>query len=102
MPSAASLLPSACDSVSQLPKVFSGTKVIEFSSERHSLFEVSEQVSLFGRALDQQKDCIALMNGDEVSAEVMPHANLANGRAIVTLNSSHNGKVRINYIVVLG
>lgn len=65
------------------------------------MFEVSEQVSLFGRALDDNKDCIALMNGDEVAAGVTPHACMSNGRVIVTLDSSHKGKARINYIVVL-
>lgn len=89
------------DSVSQV-KVFSGSRVITFSSERHSLFEVSEQRSLFGRALDAARDYVGVMNGDGSTIEFVPHAFIANGRVIIVLDRGVYEAVRINYVVVLG
>lgn len=90
------------DSVSPV-KTYTGTQVISFSSERHVLFEVSEQIALFGRALDKEKgDFIGVMNGDEAASAVKPTATLRDGRAIVVLDQQLTGPVRINYVVVLG
>ena len=89
------------DSVSRV-KVFSGSRVITFSSERHSLFEVSEQLSLFGRTLDAARDYVGVMNGDGSKIEFVPHAHITNGRVIIVLNCGVYEAVRINYVVVLG
>ena len=83
-------------------KVFSGSKVITFSAERHPLFEVSEQQSLFGRALDETRDYVGVMNGDGSVSEFIPHVHITNGRAILVLNQAMYQAVRINYVVVLG
>lgn len=82
--------------------MFSGSKVITFSAERHPLFEVSEQQSLFGRALDVTRDYVAVMNGDGSVSEFIPHVHITNGRAIIVLNTAMYQAVRINYVVVLG
>lgn len=89
------------DSVSRA-KVFSGSKVITFSAERHPLFEVDEQQSLFGRALDVTRDYVGVMNGDGSVSEFIPHVHITNGRAILVLNCAMYQAVRINYVVVLG
>ena len=90
------------DSVSPV-KTYTGTKVISFSSERHVLFEVNEQIALFGRALDKEKgDFIGVMNGDEAAVDVKPTATLRDGRAIVVLDRQLTGPARINYAAVLG
>ena len=89
------------DSVSRA-KVFSGSKVITFSAERHPLFEVDEQQRLFGRALDATRDYVGVMNGDGSVSEFIPHVHITNGRAILVLNSAMYQAVRINYVVVLG
>lgn len=89
------------DSVSRV-KVFSGSKVITFSAERHQLFEVDEQQRLFGRALDATRDYVGVMNGDGSVSEFIPHVHITNGRAILVLNCAMYQAVRINYVVVLG
>lgn len=89
------------DSVSRA-KVFSGSKVITFSAERHPLFEVDEQQRLFGRALDATRDYVGVMNGDGSVSEFIPHVHITNGRAILVLNCAMYQSVRINYVVVLG
>ena len=89
------------DSVSRA-NVFSGSKVITFSSERHALFEVDEQQRLFGRALDAARDYVGVMNGDGSVSEFIPHVHITNGRAILVLNGAMHCAVRINYVVVLG
>ena len=89
------------DSVSRA-KVFSGSKVITFSAERHPLFEVDEQQRLFGRALDATRDYVGVMNGDGSVSEFIPHVHITNGRAILVLNCAMYQAVRINYVVVLG
>lgn len=83
-------------------KVFSGSRVITFSSERHALFEVSEQQSLFGRALDAARDYVGVMNGDASTIDFIPSVNIANGRVIIVLDRGVYEAVRINYVVVLG
>ena len=89
------------DSVSRA-NVFSGSKVITFSAERHPLFEVDEQQRLFGRALDAARDYVGVMNGDGSVSEFIPHVHITNGRAILVLNGAMHCAVRINYVVVLG
>ena len=89
------------DSVSRA-NVFSGSKVITFSAERHPLFEVDEQQRLFGRALDATRDYVGVMNGDGSVSEFIPHVHITNGRAILVLNCAMYQAVRINYVVVLG
>ena len=81
--------------------MFSGSRVITFSSERHVLFEAGEQVDLFGRQIDAARDFIGVMNGDGNVAEVKPNVHITKGRAIVVLNQGFYGALRINYVVVL-
>lgn len=89
------------DSVSRA-KVFSGSKVITFSAERHPLFEVDEQQRLFGRTLDATRDYVGVMNGDGSVSEFVPHVHITNGRAILVIDRAMYQAVRINYVVVLG
>lgn len=89
------------DSVSRA-KVFSGSKVITFSAERHPLFEVDEQQRLFGRALDATRDYVGVMNGEGSVSEFVPHVHITNGRAILVIDRAMYQAVRINYVVVLG
>lgn len=94
-------LATLMDSVSRA-KVFSGSKIITFNSERQPLFEVDEQRRLFGRALDVTRDYVGVMNGDGAVIEFFPHVHITNGRAIIVLNQAIYCAVRINYVVVLG
>ena len=88
------------DSVSQAT-VFSGTRVITFSSERHALFEIDEQIELFGRRIDANRDFVGVMNGDGTVSEANPRVHMLNGRAIVVLDRGLYAALRINSVVVL-
>lgn len=107
LPSVASLK-SLGDSVSRVQqRIFTGTKVVNFGNTGETgteLFSVTEQRSLFGRVLTNN-DFVGVMNGDaETDGSHIDCASrfLSDSTIYVAIGAKTTGRVRINYLVVLG
>lgn len=95
------------DSVSHVKqRIITGSKVLNFGSNKDAalLFSVDEQVSMFGRTLTSN-DFVGAMNGDPKTdaSHVEGTAHYIDGLDLyVVLDRNTTGRVRINYLVVLG
>lgn len=70
-----------------------------------SMFSSAELKSLIGRAWDPDRDCIAVMNGDDGSADVrVVNAEYypAGGGALAYIDRAFTGHVRVNFLIVAG
>ena len=92
------------DSVSQMRRVFSGSKVITLNNAGYGTFLTdSEYRSVVGRSFDQASDCVYAMNGDvdAVNAPVKGTSYVPSSKTIIfSLDSARSGKIRINYLIV--
>lgn len=100
------LLPMAdlWDSVSQMRRVFTGTKVIDMNGLAYAtVLSDSEYRSIVGRAFDQATDFAMTMNGDvdAANAPIKGTSYVPSTKSVIfSLDSARTGKVRINYVVV--
>lgn len=95
------------DSVSKcMPqcKIYTGSKVINVTQAWGTLFTKDEFISYFGRAFDNSRDSMSVMNGDGIAnnitvlgASYFPQ----DGKLMVALSGSGSGPFRVNYTVVL-
>lgn len=93
------------DSLSQRPRVFCGSKILQFGGgQLCDLFTDSEFRQKFGRAFDNGRDSVSVMNGDYGPYDQPVQAMYAESRpGIVTVWAprAHTGPCRVNYIVAL-
>lgn len=93
------------DSVSQRPRIFSGTTVVVFNGSTSDVWTSDRFVEKFGRQFDQARDAVVLMNGDYdtcpygVTAVYRPGAGAV---AAILTTSEYRGNCRLNYVVALG
>lgn len=98
------------DSISQMPTIIPGTKSFAAAATAAAqvLFTKSDFISLFGRAFDPDRDCIAVMNGSwhDFGHNVIGVAyNADDGDSIYVFFDTSVPKskwVRVNYTVFLG
>lgn len=92
------------DSVSHMPRLFTGTKVLNSADNSCALFSRDEFIRLFGRAFNQNTDVVMAMSGDGVNipVHVQGCTYLSNTGAIyVNFDRTWNKAIRINYAVAL-
>lgn len=92
------------DSVSHMPRLFTGTKVLNSNDDSCSLFSRDEFIKLFGRAFNQNTDVVMAMSGDGVGIPVHVEGctYLGNTGAIfVNFDRKWDKAIRINYAVAL-
>lgn len=92
------------DSVSHMPRLFTGTKVLNCNDDSCSLFSRDEFIKLFGRAFNQNTDVVMAMSGDGVGIPVHVEGctYLGNTGAIfVNFDRKWDKAIRINYAVAL-
>lgn len=92
------------DSVSRIPRLSTGTKVLHSRDSSSVLFSRDEFKNLFGRAFDPNTDAVFVMNGDGVDIPV--HVDGCtylrdSGAIYVTFGAVWTGAIRINYMVAL-
>lgn len=92
------------DSVSHMPRLFTGTKVLNSSDDSCVLFSRDEFPRLFGRAFNQDTDVVMAMNGDGVGIPV--HVGGCTyisdtGTIYVNFDRKWDKAIRINYAVAL-
>ena len=92
------------DSVSRIPRLFTGSKVLRSSDSSCILFSREEFRKLFGRDFDRNADVVLAMSGD--SKNIPVHVDgcqyLGDSGAIyVTFDRSWYQEIRINYLVAL-
>lgn len=92
------------DSVSHMPRLFTGTKVVNSADDSCILFSRDEFVKLFGRAFNRDTDVVTVMNGDGVGIPVHVEGctYLSNTGAIyANFDRKWDKAIRINYAVAL-
>ena len=92
------------DSVSHMPRLFTGTKVLNSTDDSCALFSRDEFLRLFGRAFNRDTDVVMVMNGDGVGIQVHVEGctYLSNTGAIfVNFDRKWDKAIRINYAVAL-
>lgn len=92
------------DSVSHMPQLFTGTKVLNSEDDSCALFSRDEFIRLFGRAFNQNTDVVMVMSGDGVGIPVHVEGctYLSNTGAIyVNFDRKWDKAIRINYAVAL-
>lgn len=92
------------DSVSRMPLLFTGSKVLQSSDDSCILFYREEFRKLFGRDFDYTTDAVFAMNGDGKGIPV--HVDgctymTDSGVIYATLDRVWNKSIRINYMVAL-
>lgn len=92
------------DSVSRIPRLFTGSKVLLSSDSSCILFSREEFRKLFGRNFDRNTDVVLAMSGDGENIPVhVDGCQYLGGSGViyVTFDRSWNREIRINYLVVL-
>lgn len=92
------------DSVSHMPRMFTGTKVLNSNDDSCALFSRDEFIKLFGRAFNQNTDVVMVMSGDGagIPVHVEGCTYLGNTGAIfVNFDRKWDKAIRINYAVAL-
>lgn len=92
------------DSVSHMPRLFTGTKVLNSADDSCALFSRDEFIRLFGRAFNRDTDVVMVMSGDGdgIPVHVEGCTYLSNTGAIfVNFDRKWDRAIRINYAVAL-
>lgn len=92
------------NSVSHMPRLFTGTKVLNSADDSCVLFSRDEFLRLFGRAFNRDTDVVMAMSGDGVGIPVHVEGctYLNNTGAIyVNFDRKWDKAIRINYAVAL-
>lgn len=92
------------DSVSHMPRLFTGTKVLNSSDDSCALFSSDEFPRLFGRAFNRDTDVVMAMNGDGVGIPVHVEGctYISNtGTIYVNFDRKWDKAIRISYAVAL-
>lgn len=92
------------NSVSNMPRLFTGTKVLNSADDSCVLFSRDEFIRLFGRDFKQSTDVVMAMSGDGVGIPVHVEGctYLPNTGAIyVNFDRKWDKTIRINYAVAL-
>lgn len=92
------------DSVSNMPRLFTGSKVLRCSDDSCLLFSRDEFLKLFGRAFNRDKDVVMAMNGDGVVIPVHVEGCTYlsdTGDMYVNFDRKWDKAIRINYVVAL-
>ncbi|UVX33598.1 MAG: hypothetical protein [Bacteriophage sp.] len=92
------------DSVSHMPRLFTGSKVLSSADDSCVLFSRDEFLRLFGRAFNRDTDVVMAMNGDGIGIPVHVEGctYLSNTGAIyANFDRKWDKAIRINYAVAL-
>lgn len=92
------------DSVSHMPRLFTGTKVLNSADDSCVLFSRDEFLRLFGRAFNPDTDVVMVMNGDGVGIPVHVEGCTClrnTGDIYVNFDRKWDKAIRINYAVAL-
>ena len=93
------------DSVSQAPRVYTGTTIVSFNGPTTDVWDNDEFSERFGRPFSVSHDVVVFMNGDyDTCPDCVSSAYRTASRAIAAtlLAGDYRGSFRLNYIVVLG
>lgn len=87
-----------------MPRLITGTKVLNSRDSSCVLFSRNEFQKLFGRGFDQETDVVLAMNGDGLNIPV--HVDGCQyfgdtGDIYVTFDRAWHNAIRINYAVAL-
>lgn len=92
------------NSVSHMPRLFTGTKVLNSADDSCVLFSRDEFLRLFGRAFNRDTDVVMAMSGDgfgiPVHVEGCTYLNNT-GAIYVNFDRKWDKAIRINYAVAL-
>lgn len=92
------------DSVSRMPRLVTGTKVLTSADNFCALFSRDEFIGLFGRAFNRNTDVVMAMSGDgdNIPVHVQGCTYIDNtGVIYVNFDRTWNREIRINYAVAL-
>lgn len=92
------------NSVSRIPRLFTGSKVLHSGDSSSVLFSRNEFKNLFGRNFNQNTDAVFVMNGDGIGIPVHVDGCVYfgdSGTIYATFGDVWNGDIRINYLVAL-
>lgn len=93
------------DSVSRIPQLFTGTKVLHSRDSSSVLFSRDEFKNMFGRNFNPSTDAVFVMNGDGIGIPVHVDGCIYfrdSGTIYATFGAVWTGDIRINYMVALG
>lgn len=93
------------DSVSRAPRVFVGSKIVNFNNATYTtLWDKAGFEREFGRSFDNSRDSVYAMNGDASQDFLVSGVNFypSDWLLVVAISGTHTGPFRVNYIVVLG
>jgi len=87
----------------KMPKIFTGSKVLTASDNSARMWTGSQFANDFGRAFDNSKDFVGVMNADGGSSGAhCQDCTLLGINLYATFDQVVNGLIRVNYIVALG
>lgn len=92
------------DSVSRMPRLFIGSKVLRSSDSSCILFSREDFKKLFGRDFDKNTDAVVAMNGDGIKVPVHVDGCVYfedTGSIYATFDRVWKNEIRINYMVAL-
>lgn len=92
------------DSVSQMPRLFTGYKVLSSADDSCVLFSRDEFPKLFGRAFNRDTDVVMAMNGDGIGIPVHVEGCTYlgdTGAIYVNFDRKWDKAIRISYAVAL-
>lgn len=92
------------DSVSRVPRLFTGSKILKSSNDSCVLFSREEFKKLFGRSFNQNTDAVFVMNGDgkDIPVHIDGCTYLADQGAIyANFDRVWLSAIRVNYMVAL-
>lgn len=92
------------DSVSRIPRLFTGSKVLRSSDSSCILFSRDEFKKLFGSDFNQNTDVVFVMNGDGSSSQAHVDGCVYftdSDTIYATFDRSWSGLIRVNYMVAL-
>lgn len=92
------------DSVSRVPRLFTGSKILRSSNDSCILFSREEFRKLFGRYFNQNTDAVFVMNGD--GKDIPVHIDgctylVAQGDIYANFDRVWSSAIRVNYMVAL-
>lgn len=92
------------DSVSQLRRVFSGSKLVTLENVGYgTVFTDEAYRSIVGRSFDLTTDFVICMNGDgdAANAPIKGTSYMPSSKTVIfSLDSARSGRMRVNYVIV--